>query len=105
MRLSATERSAIATAAQKVLPAGTRVMLFGSRTDDLRRGGDIDLLVETAGPVDAQQIVELRSRLAASLYRSMGERRIDILVIPADEPDDRLIVAEARRHAIELVET
>ena len=35
----------------------------------------------------------------------MGERRIDILVITADEPDDRLIVAEARRHAIELVKT
>lgn len=35
----------------------------------------------------------------------MVERRIDILVIPADEPDDRLIVAEARRDAIELVKT
>ena len=35
----------------------------------------------------------------------MGERRIDIVVAAASEPDDRLIVHEARRQAIELVRT
>ena len=105
MRISSTERAAIASAARAVLPAGSRVMLFGSRTDDDRRGGDIDLLVEPPEPVSAQQAVALLTQLAARLYRSMGERRIDIVVAPADTQDDRLIVVEARRHALELVRT
>jgi len=35
----------------------------------------------------------------------MGERRIDILVSPVGVVDDRLVVAAARRQAIELVRT
>ena len=44
MRLTPTERSAILAAVGKH-DAGARVILFGSRTDDRARGGDIDLLV------------------------------------------------------------
>jgi uncharacterized protein len=80
-------------------------LLFGSRTDDTRRGGDIDLLVEPPLPLDASAQGDLRTRLAARLYRLMGERRVDILVCAATQADDRLIAAEARRHAIELVKT
>ena len=105
MRLSPADQVSIASAARSVLPAGSRVMLFGSRTDDQRRGGDIDLLVEPPSPLDAQQTVALSNRLAARLYRLMGERRIDILVCAATQADDRLIVAEARRQAVELVRT
>jgi len=35
----------------------------------------------------------------------MGERRIDILMACAQAADDRLIVNEARRQAIELART
>lgn len=105
MRLSNDEQTAIAKAASAALPAGSRVLLFGSRTDDSRLGGDIDLLVEPPEPVDAAQVVALRTRLAAGLYRLMGERRIDILVAAANESDTRLVVAQAREHGIELVRT
>ena len=105
MRLSKDDQTAIAKAASAALPAGSRVLLFGSRTDDSRLGGDIDLLVEPPEPVDAAQVVALRTRLAAGLYRLMGERRIDILVAAAAEPDTRLILAQARAQGIELVRT
>ncbi len=105
MRLTETEKRDIAQASRAVLPPGTRVSLFGSRTNDTKRGGDVDLLVEPPELVTAQQIVDMRTRLAARLYRLMGERRIDILVAPADVADNRLIVSEARRQAIELVQT
>lgn len=105
MRLAPADLTAITAAAQTVLPAGSRVMLFGSRTDDSRRGGDIDLLVEPPAPLDAGAQVQLRTRLAARLYRLLGERRIDILVAAASEPNDKLVLAEARRQAIELVTT
>lgn len=60
MRLTQQEQAAIAETARGVLPAGSRVLLFGSRTDDLWRGGDIDLLIEPAVPVNAQQAVQTR---------------------------------------------
>ncbi len=105
MRLPVADQAAIADAARAVLPPGSRVMLFGSRTDDTRRGGDIDLLVEPPQPMDAQSQLTLSTRLVSRLYRSMGERRIDVLVAAASEPTDRLVLAEARRQGIELVRT
>ena len=103
MRLTASVQSAIATAARAVLPPGSRVMLFGSRTDDSRRGGDIDRLVESPMAVDAVAELALCNRLAAHLYRRIGELRIDIVMARPGAADHRLVVAEARRHGIELV--
>ena len=105
MRLTSQEQRDIAEAARAVLPAGSRVCLFGSRVDDNLRGGDIDLLVEPGAALDAQQQVLLRTRLAARLYRLIGERRIDIVLATPGAADSRLIVAEARRQAVELVRT
>lgn len=105
MRLTEAERRAIETASRDVLPPGTRVVLFGSRTDDTRRGGDIDLLVEPPAALSSADIVELRTRFAGRLYRLMDERRIDILIAPVGVADDRLVVAAARRQAVELVRT
>ena len=105
MRLTQEEQRGIAAAARAELPAGSRVSLFGSRVDDSLRGGDIDLLVEPGAALDAQQQVLLRTRLAARLYRLIGERRIDIVLATPGEADNRLIVAEARRQAVELVHT
>lgn len=48
---------------------------------------------------------KLRSLLTVQLYRRMGERRIDIVMTCLGAADDRLIVSEARRQALELVHT
>ena len=105
MRLTTAEVADIAAAAKASLPPGTRVALFGSRTDDARRGGDIDLLVETATAMDAGQLFKLNIQFTGQLYWHMGERRIDVLMVPAGAEDTRLIVTQARRQAIELVRT
>ena len=105
MRLTTAEVADIAAAAKASLPPGTRVSLFGSRTDDARRGGDIDLLVETATAMDAGQLFKLNIQFTGQLYWHMGERRIDVLMVPAGAEDTRLIVTQARRQAIELVRT
>lgn len=105
MRLTAKEQASIGSAARSVLPPGSRVLLFGSRTDDSRRGGDIDLLVEPPVAVDAAEEVALCNRLASLLYCLIGERRIDIVVARPGTADNRLVVAEARRLGIALVQT
>lgn len=104
MRLSERERDAIAQAASVVFPRGTRVSLFGSRTDDTRRGGDIDLLVETQQPVTAEQWVTQRSRFVARIWKRLGERRIDVVLATKDKTDERPIVNQARAVAIPLTE-
>ena len=107
MRLQPAEQDAVREACRATLPTGSRVCLFGSRLDDARRGGDIDLLVELPQPLPAEEIVARRTRFAARLYRRLGEQRIDIVVTVAeDDPsgphDTRAVVAQARRHGIEL---
>ena len=47
MRLTSSEAQTIAGLARERFGSQTRVFLFGSRTDDAARGGDIDLYIET----------------------------------------------------------
>ncbi len=97
MRLTSTEIAAIERAARETFAPRSTVRLFGSRLDDSRRGGDIDLLVEPSAPLSPQELVEQRHRFIARLYRLLGERRIDVLIAPAGVPDDRPIIRVARR--------
>lgn len=105
MRLSAVERHAVESACREALPAGARVLLFGSRLDDSRRGGDIDLLVELPEPLSADDVVDRRSRFTARLYRLLEERRIDVVMTQQGSPDRRAVVAAARQQGIELART
>jgi predicted nucleotidyltransferase len=47
MRLTDEERQVLRDAAARWFGPAAQVRVFGSRLDDTRRGGDIDLLVET----------------------------------------------------------
>lgn len=104
MRLTAQERTAIAQAAHAAWQTGTRISLFGSRVDDDARGGDIDLLVEVGEPMQAEDLVRRRGAFEASLYRLIGERRIDVVVLSPGASALSYIVESARRRAIELVQ-
>ena len=56
------------------------VRLFGSRVDDARRGGDIDLYVEAPG--DERTRLEQEGRLLHALLTRLGDQRIDIVTAP-----------------------
>ena len=49
MRLTQGEIDIIVRIAREIYGWGVEVFLFGSRTDDSKRGGDIDLLVRSTG--------------------------------------------------------
>ena len=78
------------------------MLLFGSRLDDSRRGGDIDLLVELPGTLTADDTVDRRTRFTARLYRLLEERRIDVVVTQQGFEDRRAVVTAARQQGIEL---
>lgn len=97
MRLTSKDIAAIAQAAHETFAPGSTIRLFGSRLNDAQRGGDIDLLVESPSPLMPQELVERRNHFIARLYRLLGERRIDVLIVPTGRPDDRPVVQAARR--------
>ena len=72
------------------------VYLFGSRTDDSKRGGDIDLFIETS---DTSDLFMKKIRFLAKLKRAIGDQKIDV-VFNVDE--SRLIEKEAKKWAIRI---
>ncbi len=84
MRLTPQQIASIKQTAQTVLGEGARVTLFGSRVDDAKKGGDIDLLFET------DQRVSNRATTVAAIYlaliRQLGDRKIDILLKDSATP-------------------
>jgi predicted nucleotidyltransferase len=79
MRLTDEESRAIRNCVERRLGPGARVWLFGSRTDDSRRGGDIDLLVETPQPV-ANAFRE-SIWLETDLQIALGDQKIDVILV------------------------
>lgn len=55
-----------------------RLRLFGSRLDDARRGGDVDLLLQV--PVRVDRPALLTGRVAARASRVLRGRKVDVLL-------------------------
>ena len=99
MRLTDHEIAAIRRVTTDVAGVDARAFLFGSRTRDDLKGGDIDLLIELATAGRDKLAVSLRT--GAKLQQLIGERKIDVLVVGPQTTDTPLIRA-ARRYGIAL---
>ena len=99
MRITPDEAAAIRRVTAEVAGEGARVKLYGSRTRDDLRGGDIDLLIELAEPTTDKLSVSLRA--GARLQMAIGERKIDVLVTDPQTVETPLIRA-ARLEGIAL---
>lgn len=75
MRITDLQKTAIIEAVEIVDP-NARVWLFGSRTDDTKKGGDIDIAIlsEIIGDEIMQQI-----QVRRTICNKIGEQRIDIV--------------------------
>jgi len=78
MRLTEDEIAAIRDCARKRFGEGCVVRLFGSRVDDFRRGGDIDLHIEAQSAELAALGNELVFR--QELKDRIGDQKIDVIV-------------------------
>ena len=88
MRLTHHEVEVMKSTAHKMFGEDVRVWLFGSRTDDSKRGGDIDLYVETAAMLDSPGLAACRFN--AELQMQLGEQKIDVLVVDAVTPRQKI---------------
>lgn len=99
MRLSPQHREAILRVVTEACGSTARVRLFGSRTDDSMRGGDVDLLVEL--PEEPAQLFDLQRQLSAKLFRALDSRPVDVLIVGPRTPRSS-VHDEALRHGVPL---
>ncbi len=78
MRLTLQEQSAIHTAVKQFFGDSAEVWLFGSRVDDNKKGGDIDLYIET--DLDQTETFKREIKIRGALMRPLEERKVDIVV-------------------------
>ena len=77
MRLNEFQIEAITKLAQKHFGEGTTVYLFGSRTDENKKGGDIDLFISNE---DEKRLnIEAKVQFLAELKTKIGDRKIDVV--------------------------
>lgn len=84
MRLSEREKSVILDAAQRRFGPGVQVRLFGSRTDDAARGGDIDLLLEL--PFAIPDSFTRALAMEVDIQLALDDPKVDILVTAPPHP-------------------
>lgn len=99
MRLSPRQIAVIKQAVHDLVGAEADLRLFGSRTNDDARGGDIDLWV--ASPVLLANRVWLGAQLTARLQMALGDQRIDVRLV---DPGTNLTAIDdvARQQGIQL---
>lgn len=79
MRLRDDQVEQLKNLATEVGGSGARLRLFGSRVDDTARGGDVDLLLELADPVDDP--ATLIARMEGLASRALDERTVDVALL------------------------
>jgi len=94
MRLEEWEVREIKKAAQLVFGKNVKVILFGSRVYDNKKGGDIDLYVITDTPT-----YEKKTKFWIELQERLGEQKIDIIL---SEDKNRPIEKVALKEGVEL---
>jgi predicted nucleotidyltransferase len=74
VRITEAERRVL-IAAIRTVDAEAKIWLFGSRVDDTKKGGDIDIAI-LSGAIKLRERMKIRQ----SIEDVLGEQKIDILV-------------------------
>ncbi len=67
MRLTKDQQQTIVRILHQQLGADLKISLYGSRNDDSRRGGDVDLLLESSHPIPLLQRAGAKLKLEQAL--------------------------------------
>lgn len=95
MRLTDYEIDSIKKAFHEAFGKG-KIYLFGSRVDDSKKGGDIDLYIQAE---DAQYMLIKKIEFLVNLKEKIGDQKIDVII---SKDKKRVIEKEAMSHGIEL---
>ncbi len=95
MRLSEEYKAVIKKYFYRIFKQG-EIYLFGSRTDDSKKGGDIDLYLVLENHED---LLRKKIEFLARIKKDLGEQKIDVVF---NEDSSRLIEKEALKWGIKL---
>lgn len=76
-----------------------QIWLFGSRTDDTKKGGDIDFYVET-NHTDLAIATQKKNSFLSNLKKAIGEQKIDIIINVLSQNQTSSIYKEAKNRGI-----
>ena len=79
MRISQIEKTTIVNAILEK-DKNAQIFLFGSRTYDFKKGGDIDILIQS-DEIGLLEIVKIKS----TIFKNIPEQKIDLLVSKSNE--------------------
>jgi len=77
------------------LDPSAEVILFGSRTNLKKKGGDIDLLV-----ISSKITSRDRRRMRALFFREFGDRKVDLII--TDNPSSSTFTEIAYKYGVKL---
>lgn len=80
MRLGDKEIVSIKAVTDMIFGKDAVVTLFGSRIEDGKRGGDIDLLIQCNKILSKEKIYTLKLKFLVELKKRIGDQRIDVII-------------------------
>ena len=97
MRFDRQEKEALKYALQDF---SGKIFLFGSRLDDTKKGGDIDIMVIPEKKINALKLsLEIQKR-----FFTICEQKLDIIVYNYDNPFCREVIKNGKRLDIQAID-
>ena len=80
MRLRNNEIAAIKEVTREVFGDNATIGLFGSRKDNNKKGGDIDLFIQCNCHISREELYQLKIKFLVLLKNIIGDQKIDVLI-------------------------
>ena len=96
VRLPAKVINVIKEKAREIFGQDVRVILFGSRVENDRKGGDIDLYIKVTNKED---LFNKELTFLANVKKEIGDQKIDVVF---NKNKKRIVECEALRKGVEL---
>ncbi|MCL5673740.1 MAG: nucleotidyltransferase domain-containing protein [Deltaproteobacteria bacterium] len=100
MRLDKKTVETIKNLALSYFGINAKIYIFGSRANDIERGGDIDIYIETYLDINSTELFNLESKYWVSLQKALGERKIDIIINDINFNNNNYIYEVAKKTGI-----
>ncbi len=102
MRLTEVEKQSICEVFLKHYGKNDHIWLFGSRVDDMKKGGDIDFYIETE-ETNTKIALEKKLSFLSDLWTVLGEQKIDVVLNLINDNFTLPIYQQAKTQGILLI--
>jgi len=100
MRITQKQKIFLIEKSKKYFGVNSSVWLFGSRANDSKKGGDIDLYVETF--LNDTEMLQAKIKFISEFYNAFGEQKIDLVLHQMQKNIILPIYEEAKKTGVQL---